>query len=166
MAPFRDADHSQLAAFKTHVSIAESLLDVVADFGARLRVQGDPELQTQRGESWRDLWMQLDQAREIAATSGRDSSAFDQVRASIGNVHLAAAGMQRISPEMLANAGTAIQALRMAVPEVVIPVSPHSEYRNPVRYVSARSFENPAVRWSLVTWLLVIVAAVIVIKSV
>jgi len=163
MTAFRDQDHSQLAAFKVHISIAESLLDVVADFGAQMRAVANSELYAQRGETWSNLWTQLDQARQIAASLGRDLTAFDASRAEVGDVHLATTG-QPITNAMLHATAAAIDTLRAAVPEVVIPRSPNSEYRNPIQYVRARSFKNPAYRRFFWAWVILMIVLVAVMR--
>jgi hypothetical protein len=155
MTAYRDADTLHLQVFATHIKIAESLLDVVADSGARLRAQSgrfnDPvteELLATRREAWGNLWTQLDEARKIVAGLGRDVTSFDAARARIGaELYLVVAGASHFKTDMPDAAAAAIAALRTAVPEVVIPVSPTSEYRDPIRYVH---WGDPEARRSMV----------------
>ncbi len=118
MTAFRDQDRSELEDFKKHVEIAESLLDAIAEMTEY--IADASELRRMRGESWRDLWEQLDQARSILARLGRSTDAFDRERAKAGNAYHVGAGITPIKQPMERATSAAIDALRAAVPEIVI----------------------------------------------
>jgi len=122
---YREEDRSELAAFKQHIEIAETLLGVNADLSEQLvsDTDDDGELRRARGETWGNLWEQLVQARTIVARLGRDVGPFDAERARAGNPYHVAAGMARIEEPMRVATRAAIDALRVAIPEVVIPVA-------------------------------------------
>lgn len=123
--PYREEARSELAAFKLHIEVAETLLGVHADFSRALVHDTDDlgELRRARGEAWGNLWVQIEEARAIVARLGRDLGPFEAERVRAGNPYLIAAGMTRVDQGMLAATTAAIAALRAAVPEVVIPVA-------------------------------------------
>lgn len=119
MTAFRDQDRSELEVFKKHVEIAESLLDAIGEMTQY--IFNVSELRRMRGESWRDLWEQLDQARVIVEHLGRPIEAFDSERARAGDPYHVGAGIMPITQSMERATRAAIDALRTAVPEIVIP---------------------------------------------
>ena len=123
MPPFREENHGALTAFEKHISIAEALLNTIAEISDRLVTYNDTELKRSRGDAWSDLWEKLQQARSITLRLGRDVTAFDAICARLQDPYMVAAQLGPIREEMRSSAIEAIEALRLAVPEVVIPSS-------------------------------------------
>lgn len=121
---------------------------------------------TQR-EAWGNLWSQLNDARSIVADLGRDLTGFDEIRQSIGDVHSQAAGLTPLNKGMLRAASNAINALRAAVPEIVVPQAAQSDYRNPTqyKYIPVGSPEHPGFRKTgIFIWLGLVIVAVVVMR--
>lgn len=86
------------------------------------------------GEGWQVVWEQLKEARAIVAKRGRDVSAFDEARAAAGDIYInvASGKATRIGNEVHVQwrnnstqpARDAIEALRKAMPEVVVQQAP------------------------------------------
>ncbi len=148
--PYRGEDTSWFQAFGQHVGIAEGCLEDLSPlaqrFAASVRFALDStllELCNQVGSAWESMWIQLDQARSVAARRGRDVSAYDAARKQVRDRSSAAisfvlsdyhptrfppgqqlayrtkeAVLYYVPEESLARA--AVAALRSAVPEVVV----------------------------------------------
>lgn len=156
--PYRDGDTAWFQPFAQHVAIAAGCLEdtnpLAQRFAASAAFASEGtllELCTQVGAAWETLWLQLDQARALAARAGRDVSAYDAARAQVrdrsprairfdlSSYHPASfppgrqlayrasgdtAILYYVPEETLAHA--ALAALRAAAPEVVIPEPPQS----------------------------------------
>jgi hypothetical protein len=149
MTPFREPDRSALATFAQHVSIAETLLGVIADLTAQVGIEADGnDTQRARGEAWSSLWEQLGQARAIAARLARDVTAFNAARVRAGDPYVVAAQLAPIPPAMRSAAVDAIAALRAAIPEVVVPSPPQpAEGATPTSPGSTWGWRPGAIFW-------------------
>lgn len=90
--PYRGEDTTWFQTFGQHVGIAEGCLEDLSPlaqrFAASVRFALDStllELCNQVGPAWESMWIQLDQARSVAARSGRDVSAYDAARKQVRN---------------------------------------------------------------------------------
>ena len=120
MSAYREPDPVKLADFAKHLEIALTLLGLNQSLGHRL-LGGSPDLVQSYRESWSDLWENLTQARAIAVSLQRDIGHFDEHQARAGNPHHVAGGLTPIRGEMRVATRAAIDCLRAAVPEVVVP---------------------------------------------
>jgi hypothetical protein len=126
MTALRDPDRTELNAFAQHVAIAETLLGVERDLSGALHLQSTAEERLAPAEAWDNMWAQLGEARTIALRFGRDVSAYDAAYARSGaRVMHNVRGLQ-IAPVARDAAVEAINALRAAFPEIVVPAPPVS----------------------------------------
>jgi hypothetical protein len=135
---YREVDPRVLADLAAHVGLATALLDQFVAIPKRMSAAKREELRALEREArtaWESLWDQLGQARELVRALGREVSAFDAARRSAGDIWLDAARVDlrtaygghttftwHTAP--IAPAKAAIEALRAAVPEVVISEPP------------------------------------------
>ena len=170
---YRDAHPADHARFAQHVALAEMKLRDYRSFHERVRLSAqitpvDPasldRLADQACDAWYQMWQQLVEARAIVAAAGRDTSVFDSAREDIADLDIAKVdrgawrlGFLSVERTLTYQAAsdeaptTAIEALRAAMPEVVIPTDDGAPAP-----VLARSFP-----WALVLALFAVIAALI-----
>lgn len=145
---FRDDFGGQATAnqFSQHVGVAEDFLDRIEGIPRRLDglERGDGITQElmdhfarEWAKGWQDAWDQLQQARDLVAKKGRDTSGYDAARAAAGDIYVdvavgkavRAAGEVHVSWRNVptTTAREAIAALRAAMPEVVVVKHPPLE---------------------------------------
>ncbi len=151
MQPYREPDRRELNDFVQHVSIAETLLAEFNSYPRRAQQMfrdgqvSEPilkDLQLQAASAWEQLWIQLGQARDIAARLGRDVTKFDLSRKRAGDIWGGGAeltfgawrsdGRRQTRPVVWSSAynepaRAAVKILRAAIPEVVIPAPRRDE---------------------------------------
>ena len=121
MTTFRDPDRSELAAFAHHISIAETMIELNAELTGGLHAKSTNEERRAPQQAWEDVFEQAVQARAIAVRCGRDVSAFDAAWARTGaKTPIYGKGTVVATPARQA-ALEALDALRAAIPEVVVP---------------------------------------------
>jgi hypothetical protein len=141
-APYRGQDPQIYTEFAQHLGLAIELLDQFEQMPKRVpgaSIHELHELEREACQAWENLWDQLRQARALATSMGRDTSAYDTARGAAGDIWLTAADVKigawqhhgrgqtrtitwRTVPT--APAKTAIKLLRAAVPEFVVHRSP------------------------------------------
>jgi hypothetical protein len=149
-------DLQALAEFSQHLGLAIALLDQFQLIPQRMggaKPDQLRELEHEARTAWENLWAQLGQARTIAQTLGRDTKPYDVARRAAGDIWLDAAAVEfgpwqhhvaghrrsvswRSAP--VAPARAAIEALRAAVPEVVVadPAPQNLELRGAYKRVT------------------------------
>ncbi|HUP08358.1 MAG TPA: hypothetical protein VMU47_14465 [Caldimonas sp.] len=142
MSAYRDQlDPGISMRFTQHIGIAEHWLEEIEKIPAYIDklergdgiTQGLMQVWMQKwAKGWENCWDQLREAREIVASQGRETSAFDAAFASAGDIYLDTAKGTATRPYRgtvhitwqntpTAPAYTAIAALRGAMPEIVAP---------------------------------------------
>lgn len=124
MTAFRDPDRSELGTFAQHLSIAETLMGVQHELDQALHPDSTREERMASAQAWNDLWIQLQQARAIATRFGRDVAAYDVAFARGGSCIDDPVMGLRIAPCARTAVAEALDALRAAFPEIVIPRPP------------------------------------------
>lgn len=131
MAAFRDPDRAELTTFAQHVAMAETLLGIHRDLTATLHPGSSTEERHAPLRAWDDMHGQLEQARAIAVRFGRDVTAYDAAYARTGVRTYDALGQLVIATIARTSAAEAIDALRAAFPEVIVPRPPPSRKVTP-----------------------------------
>ena len=138
--PFRGGGDSQSAyEFSQHLGVAEDQLEQIEAIPRRIEALKSGTgvtqalmdgLALQYAKGWEALWDQLQAAREVCHKLGRDVSAYDAARAAAADIYVDVAKGSafklgnrveikwRNRPTTSAHA--AIEALRTAMPEVVV----------------------------------------------
>jgi hypothetical protein len=121
MSEFRDPDRSDLNAFSTHISIAETMIELNAELTGGLHIKSTEEECRAPMQAWEDFLEQAVQARAIAVKFRRDVTAFDAAWARTGaRTRVYGKGLVVATPARQA-AVEALDALRAAFPEIVVP---------------------------------------------
>lgn len=126
-SPYREPDHRALAQFATHVTQAETSLRAYVQVRARystgfhLMWRGDRAM----ARAWEAAWAALAQARAIVVGLGRAVPAFDELAERSADFDPRRVTFARRSTGIMV--ADAIDHLRAAVPEIVVPRPPKQE---------------------------------------
>ena len=169
--PFREDNHTDLAMFEKHISIAEELLNTIVELSAQLATYTDPELVRSRGDAWTGLWEQLQQARAIVERLGRDVAPYDAICGGLENPYIVSGRLGAIKRELLAAALAAMNALRATAPEIVIPsalttatiasTSSNPTAATPPAAPARSAWDTQMVRFRIGIFIFVVIAGVI-----
>lgn len=166
---YRETDPRALAELRTHLGLATALLEQFVEIPRRLSPAAREELRQLEHEArnaWESLWDQLGQARNLARALGRDTTAYDAARRAAADIWLDAARIDvhseygkgstytwRCAPTEPAQ--RAIDALRAAVPEIVVSEPPPQELELRRAHKRITTYGPLAVVIAAVTWALV-----------
>jgi hypothetical protein len=170
MTMYREVDPRLLADIGAHLGLATALLDQFVAIPKRMSSTKREELRALEQEArtaWEGLWDQLGQARELVRTLGRDISAYDVARRAAGDIWLDAARADRHTTYSgrttiitwyaapTAPAKAAIEALRAAVPEVVVSEPPPQDLELQPMRKRIEEYGPVVVILAAVTWAIV-----------
>lgn len=165
---YRETDPRALADVAQHLGLATALLDQFVAIPARMSAARRDELRDLEHEArtaWEALWEQLGQACELARRLGRDVSGYDAARRAAGDIWLDAARVDvhtayggrttftwHTAPIEPAHA--ALDALRAAVPEVVVSDPPPQDLELRRTHRRVATYGPLAIVAAAVTWVI------------
>ena len=122
---YRQSRIARAAEFAQAVGVARMLTTEYAELTKGMHVLDYVELEHRAETLWREIWLQLGRAREIARRSGREVMGFTHASHAI-TLTATRAAVCEIYYAPFAQPRAAIAALIAAVPEVEIPPEPSS----------------------------------------